>query len=155
MTADKDTPDQADERGTTAKPFLIALIIAVIAIGGILSWNIVRPSEQRVPDSGQIAQTVGQYYGALNHGRYADLVANTCAKDRAAADFPQEAGFADARKAAVEREGDAVLDENGIKNVQVNGDNATADLVIKYSKIPEKTEQAKFVREDDKWKKCS
>lgn len=155
MSADKGTYDEGDARRTTATPFVIALVIAVVAIGGILTWNVIRPSEERVPDSGQIAQTVGQYYGALNHGRYADLVANTCAKDRAAADFPQEVGFADARKAAVEREGDATLDENGIKNVQVNGDSATADLVVKYAKAPQKSEQAKFVREDDKWKKCS
>ncbi|WP_019201076.1 hypothetical protein [Tsukamurella sp. 1534] len=155
MSADKGTPGEPAARGTTATPFLIALVIAVIAVGGILTWNFIRPADTRVNDSGQIAKTVGQYYGALNKGRYADLVANTCAKDRAAADFPQEAGYADARKAVVEREGEVTLDENGIKDVQVNGDSATAQLTLKYEKAGERKEPATFVREDDKWKKCS
>ena len=76
-------------------------------IGGVLAWNAIRPSDERLSDSAQVQVTIGQYYGALNKGRYSDLIANTCAKDRSAADFPKEAGFPDARKAAVERDGEA------------------------------------------------
>lgn len=154
MSADK-SPGEQPARGTTATPFIVALVVAVVLIAGVFIWNAVRPADERINDSGQIAKTVGQYYGALNHGRYADLVANTCAKDRAAADFPQEAGFADARKAVVEREGQVTLDEKGVADVQVTGDSATAKLTLKYEKAGERTEQATFVREDDKWKKCT
>lgn len=155
MSSGKTPDDQSATQGTTATPFLVALVVAVVAIGGILAWSFLRPADERVNDSGQIAKTVGQYYGALNHGRYADLVANTCAKDRAAGDFPQESGFVDARKAVVEREGQVTLDEKGITDLQVAGDAATAKLTLKYEKAGERTEQAKFVREDGKWKKCS
>ncbi|GAB3131501.1 hypothetical protein GCM10027289_17780 [Tsukamurella serpentis] len=155
MTADKSQGAVNPERGTTATPFIIALVIAVVAIGGILTWTYLRPGEERINDSGQISRTVGQYYGALNHGRYADLVANTCSADRNSPTFPQEAGFADARKAAVEREGQVTLDEKGISDVQVSGDTGTAKLVLKYEKAGERTEQGRFVREDGKWKKCS
>ncbi|BDH55503.1 DUF4878 domain-containing protein [Tsukamurella sp. PLM1] len=155
MSADKSPGDVSPGRGTTATPFLIALVIAVLAIGGILTWNAIRPSEERLSDSAQVQVTIGQYYGALNKGRYADYVANTCAKDRAAADFPQEAGFADARKAVVDREGEAKLDEGDVKNLTVHGDTASAELTVTYEKAGERTEQATFVREDGKWKKCS
>ncbi len=155
MSADKSPVGPPPERSTTATPFLIALVVAVLVIGGILGWNILRPSEERLSDSAQIQVTIGQYYGALNKGRYADLVANTCAKDRAAAEFPKEDGFVDLRKAVVEREGEAKLDEKGVKNLTVTGETASAELTVQYEKAGERTEQAKFVREDGKWKKCS
>ncbi|MGC5025655.1 hypothetical protein ACLQ3K_12960 [Tsukamurella sp. DT100] len=155
MSADKAPAGPPPERRTTATPFIIALVVAVVLIGGVLAWNAIRPSDERLSDSAQVQVTIGQYYGALNKGRYADLVANTCAKDRSAADFPKEAGFPDARKAVVEREGEAKLDEKGVKNLTVNGDSASADLTVTYEKAGERTEQAKFVREDGKWKKCS
>ncbi|MGV7591874.1 Rv0361 family membrane protein, partial [Mycobacterium kansasii] len=59
------------------------------------------------------------------------------------------------RKAAVERDGEAKLEEKDVKNLTVNGDSASADLTVRYEKAGERTEQAKFVREDGKWKKCS
>lgn len=155
MSADKSPVGPPPERRTTATPFLIAFVVAVLVIGGILGWNVIRPSEERLSDSAQVQVTIGQYYGALNKGRYADLVANACAKDRASAEFPKEAGFVDARKAAVEAEGEASLDEKGVKNLTVTGENASAELTVKYEKAGERTEQAKFVREDGKWKKCS
>ncbi len=155
MSADKAPAGPPPERRTTATPFIIALVVAVVLIGGVLLWNVIRPSGDRLSDSAQVQVTIGQYYGALNKGRYSDLVANTCAKDRAAADFPKEAGFPDARKAAVEREGEAKLDEKDVKNLTVSGDTASAELTVRYEKAGERTEQAKFVREDDKWKKCS
>lgn len=155
MSADKSPAGPPPERRTTATPFLIALVVAVLLIGGVLTWNAIRPSDERLSDSAQVQVTIGQYYGALNKGRYSDLVANTCAKDRAAADFPKEAGFVDARKAIVEKDGEASLDEKGVKNLTVNGDSASAELTVKYEKAGERTEQAKFVREDGKWKKCS
>lgn len=155
MSADKAPGEPSPARQTTAKPFMIALVVAVVLLSAVLTWSYLRPSGDRVNDSGQIAKTVGQYYGALNKGRYADLVANTCAKDREAADFPKEAGFGDARKAAVEREGEVTLDQKGIRDVRVNGDTATADLTLRYEKAGEREEKAKFVKEDDKWKKCS
>lgn len=155
MSADKAPAGPPPERRTTATPFIIALVVAVVLIGGVLLWSVIRPSGDRLSDSAQVQVTIGQYYGALNKGRYSDLVANTCAKDRAAADFPKEAGFPDARKAAVEREGEAKLDEKDVKNLTVSGDTASAELTVRYEKAGERTEQAKFVREDDKWKKCS
>lgn len=154
MSADKSPAGPPPERRTTATPFLIALVVAVLLIVGVLTWSALRPSDERLNDSAQVQVTIGQYYGALNKGRYADLVANTCAAARSAADFPKEAGFAEARKAVVEREGEAKLDEKGVKNLTVNGDNASAELTVKYEKAGERTEQAKFVREDGKWKKC-
>lgn len=85
MSAGKTPAGPPPERRTTATPFLIALVVAVLLIGGVLTWNAIRPSDERLSDSAQVQVTIGQYYGALNKGRYADLVANTCAKDRAAA----------------------------------------------------------------------
>ncbi len=155
MSADKTPVGPPPERRTTATPFVVALVVAVVLIGGVLAWNVIRPSEKRLSDSAQIQVTIGRYYGALNNGRYADLVANTCTKDRSAPDFPKEAGFADARRATVEREGEAKLDENDVKNLTVNGDTATADLTVRYAKADERTERATFVREDGKWRKCS
>ncbi|MET9328963.1 hypothetical protein [Tsukamurella sp. NPDC003166] len=153
MSADKSPADPAPDRGTTATPFLIALVVAVLVIGGIIGWNVLRPDP--LSDEAKVQRTIGQYYGALNKGRYSDLVANTCAKDRAAADFPKEAGFVDARKAAVEKDGEAKLDEKDVKDLTVTGDAATAQLIVRYEKAGERTEQAKFVREDGAWKKCS
>lgn len=141
------------ESGVSPTPFLIALVLAVVAIGAVLAWNLIRPSNDRLTDSAQVQRTIGQYYGALNKGRYADLVANTCTKDRAK--LPAEAGFSGARKAAVEREGEVTLGQDDVTDLTVSGDTAKATLTLRYAKAGDKTEKASFVREGGKWKKCS
>ena len=159
MSADKSPAGPPPERRTTATPFLIALVVAVLLIGGVLAWNAIRPSDQRLSDSAQVQVTIGQYYGALNKGRYSDLVANTCAKDRAAADFPKSAGFEEARKKAVADEGPRkITSGSDFKDLKVDGNAATATLLLTYDKGDDKRKQtvdAKFVREDGKWKMCS
>ncbi|WP_344998627.1 hypothetical protein [Tsukamurella soli] len=153
--ASQGRPAERGGGGLSAAPFVVALVVAVVGIGGVLLWNTVRPAKDRLNDPAQIQVTIGQYYGALNKGRYADLVANTCAKDRQAPSFPPEKGFADARKAAVDKDGDVKLDAGDVTKLTVSGDTATANLVLHYAKLGEQTQHAKFVREGGKWKMCS
>ncbi len=153
--ADKRAPDGSERGGLSPMPFVVALVVAVVAIGGVLFWNAVRPASKRLSDGAQIQVTIGQYYGALNKGRYADLVANTCAKDRSASSFPPEAGFATARQAADAKDGEVKLDAKDVSKLTVSGDIASATLTLHYAKSGEKTERATFVREDGKWKMCS
>ncbi|MFC7754328.1 hypothetical protein ACFQW5_15405 [Tsukamurella soli] len=87
--ASQGRPAERGGGGLSAAPFVVALVVAVVGIGGVLLWNTVRPAKDRLNDPAQIQVTIGQYYGALNKGRYADLVANTCAKDRQAPSFPR------------------------------------------------------------------
>jgi Protein of unknown function (DUF2510) len=44
-----------------------------------------------------------------------------------------------------------------VANIQVTGDSATADVTIKFEKLPDQsqTESTKFVKEDGKWKDCT
>ena len=149
----------AGQSGGSPVPFMIALGVTVLVIAGVFAFNYFGSADKPLSDSAQIQRTVGQYYGAMNNGRYQDLVANTCAKDRAAADFPKSAGFEEARKKAVADEGPRkITSGSDFKDLKVDGNAATATLLLTYDKGDDKRKQtvdAKFVREDGKWKMCS
>jgi hypothetical protein len=151
--------DKNGSGGGSALPFMVALGAAVLVIAGVFAFQFLGHGNSGLSDSAQIQRTAGQYYGALNKGRYQDLVANTCAAKRAASDFPKSAGFEDAQRRAVEADGERnIAAGSDFKDLKVDGDTATARITLTYDKgEPKRTEtvDAKFVREDGKWKMCS
>lgn len=148
---------KTNNSGGGAGPFVIALAVAVLILVGVVAVNMLSADEEPT-DSVQIQKTAGQYYGALNNGRYQDLVDNTCKKNREAADFPKSAGFEEARQQAVKAEGERkIASGDDFKNLVVDGNRASARITLTYDKgDPKRTAivDATFVREDGKWKMC-
>lgn len=135
-------------------PFLLALIVVVVAVVGILLSYLIRPAEKRASEPAQVQYAINDFYTARNNLDYAEFRDHTCAADLNASDFPSEAEFTAENQKSLEANGRIVIPE--ISDVSVSGDRATATVHWQFDKKSDEKQTTNVVvlRENGNWKVC-
>lgn len=141
------TSDEPVDRPTAA-PFLGALAIIVVVVIGIWLFNL-RDGDAN-NDVQQVGRAVVGQNDALQRQNYHDFQTYTCRAQQA-----NEAEILSWQRDSVAKHGERYVD--GVGNVAINGDHATANVTFHFGNAPETTSGAEisFVREDGAWKVCS
>ncbi|GEE00026.1 hypothetical protein nbrc107696_04720 [Gordonia spumicola] len=144
-----------DERPKTWKdalPFIIALVVVVIAVGAIFISHKVQPSEDRVSDSTKVQYVVNDMYSARNSLNYELYRSSQCEKNLSAEGFPTAAQFAEANRDP--RDGAFVIPE---MDVEVAGDRAAVTVHEKRKNTGDKVTKTELtvVKIGDDWKVCA
>ena len=134
--------------GSTPVPFMIALGIIVLVVGGIGLTQLVGGED--VPEVDVVAQAAIAQNDALQRSDYTDFEAYTCA-----AEAGEEEDVLSRQQDSVNSKGARFID--GVSGVSVNGDQATGLVTYHFDKAPDDKVDTpmKFVREDGAWKVCS
>ncbi|MET0899688.1 MAG: lumazine-binding protein [Mycobacterium sp.] len=137
-----------DSDGSTPVPFMIALAVIVLVIGGIGLAQLV--GSEDVPEVDVVAQAAIAQNDALQRSDYADFQAYTCG-----AEAGDEADVLSQQQDSVNSKGARFID--GVSGVTVHGDEATGTVIYHFDKAPDDKIDTpmKFVREDGAWKVCS
>ncbi|GAB19188.1 hypothetical protein GOEFS_076_00170 [Gordonia effusa NBRC 100432] len=149
------TADDQSPRTGNIWPFAAAVIVIVLAVGGVLLSNVLRPSDDRVSDSAQVQYAINDSYTARNSLDYAKYRSTMCADVVDAADFPTEQVFVEENRRSRETFGKILIPE--IADVMIDGNRATAQV---HWHFENKGSDAKtvtpttVVREGDEWKVC-
>lgn len=137
--------DESADRPTPA-PFLGALVIIVIVITAIFVFN----RNSGGGDAELIGRAVSGQNDALQRQNYQDFLTYTCTGQHGT-----QAAVLGGQRNSVAKRGERYVD--GVGNVVVNGDRATAKVTYHF-KNDEDTKvgaDLAFVKEDGTWKVCS
>jgi hypothetical protein len=135
-------------------PFLIAVVIVVLALGTIGVTYVVRPADERLTEEAKVARSINDHYTAKNAVNYPNFRAATCTADLSSVDFPTEDEFTIENTDA--RDADGAIEIDDISETVVNGNRATAN--IHWSRKEKDETQITgvvLVNEDGDWKVCS
>lgn len=140
--------DESTDTGSTPVPFMIALAIIVVVIGGIGLSKLFGGND--VPEVDVVAQAAIAQNDALQRSDYSDFRAYTCA-----AEVGDEADVLKQQQDSVNSKGARFID--GVSGVAIDGDKATGTVTYHFDKTPDDTVDSPmtFVREDGVWKVCS
>lgn len=141
-------PKPDDSGGSTPVPFMIALAIIVVVIGGIGLSTLIGGDD--VPEVDVVAQAAIAQNDALQRADYTDFAAFTCK-----AEVGEEADVLKQQQDSVNTRGARFID--GVAGVTIDGDKATGTVTYHFDKAPDDLIDAAttFVREDGSWKVCS
>lgn|SRR5690349_13460210 len=141
-------PKPEDSTGSTPVPFMIALAIIVVVIGGIGLSKLIGGDD--VPEVDVVAQAAIAQNDALQRADYTDFAAYTCK-----AEVGEEADVLKQQQDSVNTKGARFID--GVSGVAIDGDKATGTVTYHFDKAPDDKVDAEtnFVREDGSWKVCS
>jgi hypothetical protein len=144
----KSNDDSVDSAGSTPVPFMIALAIIVLVIGGIGLTQLVGGND--VPEVDVVAQAAIAQNDALQRADYADFRAYTCA-----AEAGEESDVLARQQHSTTTKGARFID--GVSGVAIDGDTATGTVSYHYDKAPDDKVDipTTFVREDGAWKVCT
>jgi hypothetical protein len=142
-------PGPPSQGSKTPIVLISVLAVAIVVVGGVFfAW---KKHVFSTPSSNedQIRWVVQHEEDDINASRFAFDPQVECKA--------QEAG-----DKKMEKMGPKILAKTGkwkysVANIHVTGDSATADVTVKFAKLPEKpkTSSFQFVKEDGKWKECS
>ncbi|WHU47590.1 hypothetical protein QNM97_00800 [Gordonia sp. L191] len=137
-----------------AWPFWVALVVVVLAAGGIALSYVFRPAEDRASDSAKVQYAINDLYTARNNVDYTAFREHTCGADLNSAGFPSQPEFATQNRQSLETNGRIVIPT--ISDVTVSGDRATATVHWHFDKKSDQTQTTKVaaIREDGNWKVC-
>ncbi|WP_199255193.1 Rv0361 family membrane protein [Mycolicibacterium mengxianglii] len=140
-------PDE-DSTGSTPVPFMIALGVIVLVVGGIGLSQLFEGDD--VPEVDVVAQAAIAQNDALQRSDYADFRAYTCA-----AEAGEESDLLARQQNSVNTKGARYID--GVAGVSINGEKATGTVIYHFDKAPDDKIESPtmFVREDGVWKVCS
>lgn len=155
---DSDRTDGGDHAQGSGNmwPFLAAVVVIVLVVGGVLVSNLLRPSDDRVSDAAQVQYAINDSYTARNSLDYRKYRSVTCAAVVDRDDFPTEHAFVADNQRSRDTFGKILIPE--ITDVTVDGDRATAQV---HWHFENKGSDAKtvtaavVVREGDNWKVCA
>jgi hypothetical protein len=128
---------------------IIGVIVGVIVlvVGGIFAWKHFVQKHPASPED-QIRTVVQRETDEINASRFSYDPELQC---KALATQHQD-----------NKEGHRIMAKTGtwsasVANIHVTGDTATADVTVKFQKLPDKpqTQAEQFVKEDGKWKDCT
>ncbi|MCB0950285.1 MAG: lumazine-binding protein [Mycobacterium sp.] len=141
-------PSDSPARGPTAGPFLTALAIIVVVL--ITVWLLNAFSGDEIPDDQQIGLAAVAQNDALQRQDYSDFRTYTCAQRQGT-----EAEIVSRQRDSSAKRGERFID--GVTDVAVDGDRATADVTYHFGKDPDakQTVEVAFARQDGAWKVCS
>ncbi|WP_197383532.1 Rv0361 family membrane protein [Mycolicibacterium mengxianglii] len=140
-------PDE-DSTGSTPVPFMIALGVIVLVVGGIGLSQLFEGDD--VPEVDVVAQAAIAQNDALQRSDYADFRAYTCA-----AEAGEESDLLARQQNSVNTKGARYID--GVAGVSIDGEKATGTVIYHFDKAPDDKIESPttFVREDGVWKVCS
>lgn len=145
--------DPADPGWRAAAPFIIAVVIVILALGTIGLFHIVRPSSERLTDTAKVSRVINDYYTAKNSLTYDKFRDASCAADLASPSFPSASSFRTAAQRSREEHGNIVVTD--ITETAVDGGTATANMHWNYLKNPSnQIVQIALVKQGDDWKIC-
>ncbi|NMO03594.1 hypothetical protein HH308_20470 [Gordonia sp. TBRC 11910] len=150
-----ETADDQSPRKGSLWPFAAAVIVVVLAVGGVVLSNVLRPSDNRVSDSAQVQYAINDSYTARNSLDYGKYRSAMCAQVVNAADFPTEQVFVADNQRSRDTFGKILIPE--ISDVVVDGGRATAQVHWHFEKKGSDTPTVTptvVVREGDEWKVC-
>lgn len=129
------------DKKASAGPFLLAVAIVALILGGIFFASWVSPAEENVSESDRVSRSIADYVDAENKGDGETLETMTCA------------GF-DADRAPLAG-ADGVVEVKGIDGVVVNGNGARADVRVSGGGQGERVSTWKLTRDGDRWVVCN
>lgn len=147
MTGNEPDDESESDRPTMA-PFLGALAVIVLVVSGIVALGAFGddgPTPEQEVGRAAVAQN-----DALQRAAYQDFVTYTCAEQHGS----EAEVLAHQRDSAASR-GERYVD--GVSNVQIDDDVATATVTYHFDKAPDTKLPAdmKFARDGQAWKVCS
>lgn len=144
----KSSDHSEDSTGSTPVPFMIALAIIVLVIGGIGLSQLIGAKD--VPEVDVVAQAAIAQNDALQRSDYPDFRAYTCA-----AEAGDEADVLARQQDSMNTKGARYID--GVSGVSIDGDTATGTVTYHFDNDPDTLIETptKFVREDGAWKVCT
>lgn len=121
------------------------MAVIVLVVGGFFVYKSFSKPSSPEDQIRAIAQKKADEFNAPNYSYDPQLVC----KANVAQD---EKEFKQARKLTSQTGTISI----SVANIHVTGNEATADTTFKFQKLPDatKTESAKFIKEDGKWKSC-
>lgn len=140
---------------SAAWPFLVAVVIIVIALGAIVIMHVVKPASERLTDSAKITRTLNDYYSSISEVKYDRYRATFCAQDTQLSSFPTGQQFTKKYQAIRDKNGQIKMEDPS--EVTVTGDVATANSHWAYTSgdTSKHTDAMKFFKDGDDWKICN
>ena len=137
--------------GSTAMPFLAALVIIVFVVIGIALVNLF--GGDGLSEDQRVARAAVGQNDALQRQDYAAFVGYTCGAQRTT-----EADFLARQRDSVNRQGARYVDD--VTGVHIDADHATATVIYHFEKDAGTKSSpinatTSFVREDGEWRVCS
>ncbi|MGV9713001.1 Rv0361 family membrane protein [Gordonia sp. NPDC003424] len=153
-SARNDDAADAQRSWKDAWPFLLALIVIVVAAAAIGISHLLRPAEDRMSETARVQHAISDAYTARNNADYAAYRSVTCAAELSSDAFPTESEFVEQNRRSNEQNGHIVIPE--ITDITVTGDRASAQVHWHFDGKPDEQQVAGtvVVREDGNWKVC-
>ncbi|MGZ8177216.1 Rv0361 family membrane protein [Williamsia sp. SKLECPSW1] len=152
-TTAQPAPDPDDPGLRAAWPFVVAVVIVVLVIGGVVASQLLRPAEDRLPDNAAVQAAVNDFYTAKNAVNYTAFRDATCSRVVDGGSFPTATAFRSAAQASRDAHGKVIV--TTIADIAVSGTSATASMTWRYEKNPALTTQSvPLVKDADTWKVC-
>jgi hypothetical protein len=147
--------ESGERRAPTPWPFLIAVGIVVVILGGIFLAARFAPAEDNVTQAQLLTDSITEFVDAQNNGDADALRATTCNDQVAQLITGSDDEYASSRATEVEQNGKIVVD-GAPSGYEVNGDRGVVDVPTKLERSGEtSSSQWKFVRVEDKWLVCN
>lgn len=153
-TSAQPAPEPEDDPGLKAAwPFIVAVVIVVLVIGGVVASQLLRPADDRLPDNAAVQHAINDYYTAKNAINYTAFRDATCSRVVDGGSFPNDEAFRSAAQSTRDSKGKIMV--TTIADISVSGTSATASMTWRYEKDPRQTTQSvPLVKDADTWKVC-
>lgn len=147
-------PEPQDDPGLKAAwPFIVAVVIVLLVIGGVVASQLLRPADDRLPDNAAVQHAINDYYTAKNAINYTAFREATCSRVVDGGSFPTDEAFRSAAQSTRDSKGKIMV--TTIADISVSGTSATASMTWRYEKDPRQTTQSvPLVKDADTWKVC-
>ncbi|WP_072803864.1 Rv0361 family membrane protein [Rhodococcoides yunnanense] len=147
--------ETGERRPASAWPFLLAVGIVVVILGGIFLAAQFAPAEKNITQAQLMTDAITEFVDAQNAGDVTALRATTCQDQLAQIVTGSDEQYRQARAADVADNGKTVVD-GAPTGYEVNGDRGVATVPIKQEKSGSTSnDEWKFVRVDGNWLVCN
>ncbi|TSD48814.1 hypothetical protein FFI94_023485 [Rhodococcus sp. KBS0724] len=141
MNDQRDDSGNSESKTASAGPFILAVAIVALILGGIFVSSWLSPADENVSEDDRISRVVADYVAASNENDTKTLQTLTCAN------FDPKTG------PLAEAEGDVEM--QGINESSVSGDRATVDVRLSGGGQDQRVEVWTLTRDGDSWNICT
>ncbi|WP_328858958.1 hypothetical protein OG579_09705 [Williamsia herbipolensis] len=147
-------PGASDDPGWKAAwPFLVAVVIVVLAVGTIALFHVIKPGSERLTESAKVTRAINDYYTAKNAVNYDQFRTLSCPADLLQPSFPTADAFEKSGQASRAEHGTITITD--ITETAVTGSSATANMHWRYTKNPkDEVLPITLVKSSEDWKVC-
>ncbi|NMM89995.1 hypothetical protein B2J88_37625 [Rhodococcus sp. SRB_17] len=133
--------DNSENKTASAGPFLLAVAIVALILGGIFVASWMSPAEENVTEDDLVSRSVADYTAAHNENDIKTLQGLTCANFD-----PKTGPLADAKSG---------VEVKGVDNIEVTGDRARADVNLSGGGPGSRVEVWNLTRDGESWDVCN